>query len=238
MKTFKEYRKNKNKLQSMETSFGSHSIQESEYKVLSDEEQAEIHQKLKLDKTNIDPKNIGDITKYTDSSYGLNSYLHATRNGHDTSTQTMNRDWANRLTDTLSKQSTKEPYDVYTGINHSPAKYFTSQKELGPVQVHLPAFTSTSTKRRTASLFSRRSQDPNDSKHGVKSEADVKHIIKIHMPTGTQAASVMPYSFSAHEHEVLLNRGHNIEVDPIPEHIGNNTYQWNAKIVGHTPDKL
>jgi hypothetical protein len=50
--------------------------------------------------------------------------------------------------------------------------------------------------------------------------------------------SLKKHSFVPVEHEVLLHRGHHIEIDGKPTHTDGNTYVWNAKVVGHHPNDL
>ena len=238
MSSFKEYRKNKKQIQSMETCFGSHSINEDEYEVKTDKEHDALHKKLKLDKSVVHPPHLSTVNKYSNSSWELNDYLHKKYNNTSADNGRFKEE-ANRLTSVLSTQKTKLPVDLYTGIKYSPAKHFEEDESIPESKmIHLPAFTSTSTKRSIAGRFSKPAVHNDDSRHGVNSEYGAKHIIRIHAPEGTSASSIKEFSFMPHEEEVLLNRGHNIMLDSKPEHIGDDVYQWNARIVSHTPSKL
>lgn len=241
MRTFKEYlaeKYNRSK-EFMVTSFGSHSINEDNYEVKSDEEHDRIHKKLKINKQLLNnPIHLGSVTRYSESSTSLNNYLHKKYQDPKTEGEHYPQE-ANMLSDVLSTQKIPHSIDLYTGIKYSPAKHFESDKELPESKlVHLPAFTSTSTKRSIADNFSSNVEHKNDSRHGVDSEYGARHIIHIHAPAGTSGASIKEYSFMPHEQEVLLNRGHNIMLESKPEHLGNDVYQWNAHIVSHTPQKL
>lgn len=239
MKTFKQYLAEKySKLQNMVTSFGSHSVNEDSYEVKSDEEHEKIHKKLKIDKSVITPDHLGAVTRYSDTSSSLNNYLHKKSNDPSTEGEYYPKE-ANILTELLNTQKTKVPIDLYTGIKYSPAKHFETDKELPHSKiVHLPAFTSTSTKRSIAGRFSSSTEHKNDQMHGVDSKYGAKHIIKIHAPKGTSAASIKEHSFMPHEEEVLLNRGHDIRIESKPEHLYDDVYQWNAHIVAHNPQDL
>lgn len=239
MKTFKQYLAEKyNRIQNMVTSFGSHSINEDDYEVKSDEEHDKLHKKLKLDKSVVEPLHLGAVTRYSETSTSLNNYLHKKSENPNIEGEHYPQE-AKMLTKVLDTQKTKIPIDVYTGIKYSPAKHFEDDKELPESKiVHLPAFTSTSTKRSIAGRFSSSTSHKNDSKHGVDSTYGAKHIIKIHAPAGTSGASIKEYSFMPHEEEVLLNRGHNIRLESKPEHLYDDVYQWNAHIVSHNPQKL
>ena len=62
----------------------------------------------------------------------------------------------------LDKASTKHDFHVYTGVKKSPHKYWeeTKHHKDKPIQVHLPAFTSTSTSFRKAKSFSEVDDNP------------------------------------------------------------------------------
>lgn len=239
--SFTEYRKRKNiPLESMETVFGLHSqksVMESEYKSLSDKEHDKLHKtSVPFNTTGVTPEHMAAVSDYTKDSTMLNGYLY---NHHKMLIAAEKyKDHANNLTELLNKHKTKKSVDVYTGIPYSPARHFDKVDGKVPESkiVHLPAFTSTSTSRRTAATFAREGSHENDANHGVATEC--KHILKIHVPAGSSAASVKDISSMEHENEVLLNRGHNIEIHHKPEHIGGNVYQWNAKIVSHKPEKI
>jgi hypothetical protein len=243
-KSFTEYRKRKNiPLESMETVFGKHSqksVTESEYKILSNKEHDELHDShVPFNAAGTEPDHMKAVTDYTRDSTGMNGYLH---NHHTKSNKAdIHEKPVKDLTELLNKHKTKNPIDVYTGVLYSPAKHFDKVDGKVPESktVHLPAFTSTTTARRIAEQFARGHTHENDANHGVNTEYGNRHILKIHVPAGSSAASVKDISsMGPGEKEVLLNRGHNIEIHHKPEYIGGNVYQWNAKIVSHTPDKL
>jgi ADP-ribosyltransferase exoenzyme len=137
----------------------------------------------------------------------------------------------------LDRQKTMEDMHVYTGIKYSPAKHF---KKVGgklpeSTIARLPAFTSTSSSIKSARCFSEDTMHPNDERHGIEypDSGEVRHDIKIHVPKGSKAASLRDHSFCPAEKEVLLHRGHDIEIHNKPEKLDHNTYLWSAKIVGH-----
>lgn len=235
VESFKEYRKRK-LFPVMETCFGAHSLpqnklSESSYETVDHDK---LHATHDLNTSNLSKDQKKAVEVYTSSSLGLNGYLH---NKHKSLNAASNyKSHADLLTAAMDKQKTKSPLNVYTGVLKSPAEHFTHDK---PVTVHLPAFTSTSTSRAASTQFAKSTTHKNDANHGIDStDHDAKHIIKIHLPVGTSAASVRSHSNIQEENEILLNRGHNIEIHHKPEHIGNNIWQWNAHVVSHTPDKL
>jgi len=148
-------------------------------------------------------------------------------------------DSIHHLDSALSKQSTKHDTVVYTGIPYSPVKHFHSPNR--GVKVHLPAFTSTSSDKVVAYGFSKHSNDPFDEDHGVTHDENngSRHILKIHMPKGTHAMSMVDHAFIPEEHEVLLHRGYNIGIHPKPEYdkeLG--AHVWTAKILSHDPEEI
>lgn len=81
---------------------------------------------------------------------------------------------------------------------------------------------------------------PKDERHGIEypDSGEVRHIIKIHVPKGTNAMSLKEHSFVPEEKEVLLHRGHNLEIHHKPEKLDKDTYLWHAKITGHKVNDL
>jgi hypothetical protein len=68
------------------------------------------------------------------------------------------------------------------------------------------------------------------------------HVLKIHLPKGTQAGSIKHLSNYKKENEVLLNRGHDLEIHHEPTVIDHpkkgKVHIWHAKVVDHNPQKL
>jgi hypothetical protein len=241
----------KEKKKSMETSMGEHSkkivpIEEAKVEhppieeTYSDKEKTDhAHQKAapmkKLDVVEKDA-----VSLYTDSSTGLNGALHHFHNGHNFNESYMRH--AKTLTDVLDKNKTKEDTIVYTGVKKSPAALFDNDGTKH-ASVHLPAFTSTSTSFGTARGFSEPAKHKHDINHGVSTDGtEHRHVLQLHVPKGTSAASVKSHSFLPREHEILLNRGHDISIDPSPTHHidsnGGHTYVWHARVVGNSKANL
>jgi hypothetical protein len=255
-KTFKQYRlekhsnsmeisfgqhslpKKEDKRESMETSFGQHSKKNLTEDVdrISEKDHEHIHNKVvpigKLSKHELDA-----VKDYSDDSTPINSMLHRHDKGYDISHRVDAHETSKHLDSALNKHKTTEDLHVYTGIKYSPSKHF---KRCDKVEsVHLPAYTSTSSSFHSAREFSDEAMHPNDENHGVHHEAgSARHVLKIHVPKGTHAMSLMKHSFVPKEREVLLHRGHNLEIHHTPEAVGNNTYLWHAKIVSHKPNDL
>lgn len=237
---------------SIETVFGNHSgtkhsIQEDSesstdaFKRIDNgpKKESSIHKSLapiKTDKLNDDE--LEAVKDYSDESMPINGILHQHDGGHvisDKKKQTYGSTVAN-LDSALEKHKTTGDMHVFTGIRFSPAKHFTKVNGVTPdtKKVYLPAFVSTSTSLGQAKGFSDHVSDKNDAAHGINSKTiPARHTLKIHVPEGTNAMSLKKHSFAPAENEVLLARGHTLEIHKTPEHIGDNNYVWHAKIVGH-----
>lgn len=279
MKTFKEYRKEKEEqyvqlYPTMETSFGKHSQEKTDYiqpypimetcfgkhsqektdKLSEDFVHYPKHQKFSVPERTesehnnvhkkIAPSNLSkmstvektQIKNYTDGSKIVNSFLHKNNKGVELigSISDTQRKKIGHLDSALDKHKTIEDTHVYTGIKESPARYF---KPIGGkihdiTIAHLPAFTSTSTSLETAEGFAVTDFHPRDENHGVDDEEGSRHVLCIHVPAGTHAMSIKKLSHIPEENEVLLHRGHDIEIHKTPEKIGKNSYLWHAKIIG------
>lgn len=251
----------KSELPTMETSMGKHSVEPKkkvneswdddddtyshhdedsppDFPHHSKEDQDHIHHHVTAEKDKSITKHEKlAIHEYTKHSTGLADALHKNHK-RKTPMDAGNHAHAAALTKVLSKQSTKEDTHVYTGLKHSPSEHF-KDKDQKHAEVHLPAFTSTTTNPRTAHAFADDVKHNNDKHHGVQhNEYGATHILKIHVPKGTQAMSVRKHSNEPTEHEVLLNRGHNIKISRNPRHIGGGVHIWDAHISGHEPSKL
>lgn len=235
-KTFKEYRKNKSKLPAMETCFGKCDVSEEVSKLLADLDQDKIHKEhAPLRKL---PHNTGPISDYTKFSAETNSALHEHYDTPKNDWIASEKDHIKKLDDTLDANKTEKDMHVYTGLRDSPSRHFKDHTKT--TEVHLPAYTSTSTDAPTAADFSRFSRHKNDKNHGIETEENT-HVLKLHVPAGTHGASVRDISNHRRENEILLHRGLNIKIHPKPElHRGSrgNIYLWNAEVTGHNPQKI
>lgn len=254
--SFGSHSKKKKKVPSIETSFGSHSKKKSiredvedpfkaahKHHELTNAQDAEAHlhiAPLHSDKLSADETEA--VHNYTDNSTPLNGMLHGHDKGHPENKSTPRlKDHAGQLDSALEKHKTTADMDVFTGIKFSPSKHFRRENGKVPTskQMHMPAYTSTSTSLGIAKTFSEHTSHPNDDRHGVDSEDDEKrHVLKIHVPAGTHAMSLMKHSFVAGEKEIMLHRGHTIEVHHKPEQISHDTYLWHAKIISHNKADL
>ena len=238
------------KTPSISTSFGKHSTKEKisekveipeghQKNMYSAAQEEAIHESIApLHDDRMSPDEKKTVKTYSDESYPYNRLLHRHDKGSMTSTPNFDahKKVIGHMDSLLEKHKTTSDMHVFTGIEFSPAKHFKRVDGKVPTstKMHMPAFTSTSTSLRAAREFSQETSHPNDDRHGVNSEVEEKrHVLKIHVPAGSHAMSLMKHSFVPSEKEVVLHRGHTIEVHHEPEKIDDNTYMWHAKIVDH-----
>jgi len=204
----------------------------------SKEEQDHVHHHVTAEKPKSITKNEkAAIHSYTKDSSKLADALHKNHK-RKTGMSAEHHAHAETLTKALNKQSTKEDTHVYTGLKSSPAEHFKHKDQIH-ADVHLPAFTSTTTNPKTAHAFTDDTTHANDKHHGVKhNDFGAQHILHIHLPKGSKAMSVRAHSDQPTEHEVLLQRGANIRINRHPRHAGGNVHIWDAHLTGHEPSKL
>lgn len=130
----------------------------------------------------------------------------------------------------LSKHKINSDHTVFTGVPQKHAEKFKNQKE--PLKVHHPAFISTSTDFEQAAKFT----------GNTKKQEQEFHVLKIHVPKGTHGGSMSGNTYYPKEKEVVLHRGHDLEIHHEPTIINHpkhgKIHVWNAKIVGHNPKPL
>ena len=238
---------------SMETSFGQHSRdkvvnEEIDPNDLSNDYHRDIHlQRAPMHTDKMTPEEIDAVKKYTDDSKDLNRSLHSIYNGAnkvEIHNYDDNVDRAKMIDTALDKHQTHDDFHVYTGVRRSPSRYFEKDASgnLKPTIVHLPAFTSASSSKLNAEGFTKMVSHENDENHGITERTN--HILKIHVPKGSKAASVAALSWLPTEKEILLHRGYNIEVDPHPTKETSGIVKseplhvWHARIIEHKPTNL
>lgn len=195
----------------------------------------EIHKANKLPKS-------GAITDYTDDSSSVNSHLHneyysKDQFGHAKQTQQKIK----KLDKVLAKSRIKQEVTVYSGLRESPQRAY---KLYGvpydqPIRLILPAYTSTSTKFKTAcgfaqaGKFSTRLNRPMNYEGKDKTYDWARNLIRVTLPTGTAAGSAMSQSSHEHENEFILHRRTIILVQPNPvmvDSYGETILVWSATI--------
>lgn len=205
----------------------------------------EIHRDHDAEPKTKDEKNALD--HYTHISRHINELLHKTYRGEKThASLTKNKSVVKHLDKLLDHSSVKYDTHVYTGLPESPhiAWKKTKTPTNKPVKAILPAYTSTSTDYQIARNFAKRDTNPDYKTHKPRNPDAPKeseygnsgnHILKLHVPKGTRAASIRSHSKYDEENEVLLHRGHQIEIDPHPSVDNYRNYVWHGRVVGHNP---
>jgi hypothetical protein len=221
----------------------------------SPEEEDEIHDENKINAMGSEET----IGSYTNDSTWFNKTLHRHYLEHGREPMTGKSGLFNDvkpLDNALNASTIKRGTHVFTGIKRNPADLFAQAgKTDDPVTTHHPAYLSTSTNFESAIQFSKAM--PHDlqkhpalnSDHASQEEISNNydegphHILKLHVPTGTHGGSVRHISQGegANENEVLLHRGHTIQIDPRPTIVphpwidGEHVAVWHARVVGHDP---
>lgn len=142
----------------------------------------------------------------------------------------------NELSDNISKglksaPAAKEDFHVYTGINGN-------KNKMTKGDLHIPAFTSTSTSpiiagRFVRPSFNRHTIEYHPDEDGIMAPHSVHHIIKIHVKKGQQVgAYIADHSFAPHEKEFLIDKGHTIHLT------GEHEDHHNAPMEGWSGQKL
>lgn len=196
------------------------------------------------------------VTGYSDSSHEINDFLHKSHRGTKTKDSRLHRKTVNDLDKELDRARLSKDTHVYTGLPQGPHELFKAH-EVEPgenIKVHLPAYTSSSTHYITAKKFavgkSERSHKfgkhipVNHEVHKPLNklndpyEDNGKHVLKIHLPKGTKAGSIRSQSDFKHENEVLLHRGHELEIHHRPTVEPDGTHIWHARVIKHNPKQI
>lgn len=212
----------------------------------TEEEHLALHKAAPIPR-GLDENENESFRRYADDSKDINSSLLNYHNGH--SWRETHNDYLSHLDRGMNKTKTTEPMTVYSGIKWSPSKHLKNlSADEKHVDIHLPAFTSTSSSLKQAVGFAEH-QTPHkdDEKNDVIKEESpdslnkytVRHVLRIHLPKGTHAMTMLRHTFAPIEREVLLHRGHEIRLNRKPQrHFdlnGNPVNVWDAHVTGHYP---
>jgi hypothetical protein len=202
---------------------------------LTTAEHVKLHKKAEAKDMSAEHKEA--LNDYTDDSKDQNSTLIHFDNGHDVSGA--KKEQIRRTDAALEGRHTTGDLTVYTGVKRSPARHFTKGQD--SVEVHHPAYISTSTCFHMAKGFSDSQKHPNNEKMGVELDknGEARHVLRLHVPKGTNAVSTRSHSFVPGEHEVLLGRGHDFKIHHNPTiHVdadGTKYHVWDAHVTSHYP---
>lgn len=172
------------------------------------------------------------IQDYTGSySKGIANALHKMYRGKKFKVSDLTKEQIQMLDDIMYNHPLKQNMTVYHGLKENPWRIW--KKYNVPtdksVIVHLPAFTSTSTKISASENFAY-----HDTVRMNDKDYSFSSILKISVPAGTPGISVKKYSQFPNEDEILLSRGVNLQIMPNPFPRG--YYRvWICKILSVTP---
>lgn len=205
-----------------------------------------IHQNNKLPES----KTLKDFTKY---SRDVNSALYDKHlKGEVTKDNIHAIPKIHQLDKEFLNTKTDKDMTVYAGLHKSPERHF-ENVNTDTTKIHIPSFRSTSSNFQEAAKFAYHTKAANKEKHSADNKDapnlnknsiggidpdSVKHILKIHVTKGTKAGSTKHFSEHPSENEILLARGHNMEIHRNPTILKNGTHIWHAKIVDHSPSKI
>lgn len=178
-------------------------------------------------------KHLGWLNQYSDYSKQMNDALYDHYHNkkiektqfNDEERHQRNLTFAHETEKVLAKNRTNTDHTFFSGINSKHAEKLKNQNK--PIQAHHAGFISSSTDFNQAAKFT---------------DDEEKHVLRIHAPKGTRAGSLMYISNKPREKEVLIQRGHDLEIHHEPTIINHPKHGlmhvWHAKIVGHNPTEL
>lgn len=184
----------------------------------------------------IDDSDAQHVFNYTSHSFKLNDILYYGDEPEDDDLEKIIN-----LQKTLAKPA-KYSFKVFTGLKWNPVEIWEHQNASPneSVEVHLPAFTSTSTDKVVAYNFARSFPKPDlDKLPNLDSRSramynrheEALNVLEIEITPGTEIGSVMHVSKHRAEKEMIINSGTTIEIKPNPscvEHDGFLIIVWNG----------
>jgi hypothetical protein len=209
--------------------------------------QTEIHSAKDENKIHSDNKTKENnaLFRYTEGSRIVNKSLY---NLHAKKQKPSNADHIKQIDQALNSEKIKHDTHVFTGLSRDPREHWSKNNKNKPVVVHHPAYISTSTKYSEAHFFAEPDLNDHHSEEHHKplnhdapkldKDSMVQHVLKIHVPAGTHGGSVSHQSEHPHENEILLHRGHDIEIHHQPTIHPDGTHVWHGRIVNHNPKQV
>ena len=198
-----------------------------------------------------DEKDWSDLTHvqdYTGGSVDTNDYLHRHyRKQAKAKELTTHQAKIQALDRILANHKLPQQIVVYTGLRQSPAEAWETYKAdvTKPIRLHLPAYTSTTTKLKVALIHAGEGEiaQVSRARHKPRNKdapADEwgTQILMMTLPAGLPAASVKKISEFPSENEILLPRGIDIEINPSPTVLKDGDYVWHARVLSHSPVQI
>jgi hypothetical protein len=156
-----------------------------------------------------------NVKKYTAQSYDLNKSLIDKHNDpsdawHAADHDRMHGAHQSGLDKALANHKTPKDMHVYTGTAINPERFH--EKGADHIKLHLPAYTSTSIERPIAESFAKK-DDASTGDHEFKNH---HHMLRIHVPEGSQGVYAGKHSHYPEEKEFTLPRDTKLHVNPRP----------------------
>lgn len=184
------------------------------------EEQAR-HAKLLHDNVQMDhPHYKHAVGEYTHDSEELNNDLHRdSLNGTEHAIK-KHGDLIKKLDGLINKHKLPESMHVYSGLHFDPHDYddernFGIKSKSDKIDVHLPAYTSTSLSPNIASKFGK----PKISHKDDGTRVVEKHMMRLHLERGHKHLFTENHTGLPGEMEVMLGRNTKLKFDKNPSHI-------------------
>lgn len=118
-----------------------------------------------------------------------------------------------RLDHAFKKSKLKHDATVMSGVGFNPDHYASQHPNR---HIHLPAYTSTSSKAFVATKFARGSaQEHSENDTHIVRHA---HVLRIHLPKGHSAVPILKRSSLSNEHETILPRNTHLKISEKPYH--------------------
>lgn len=118
-----------------------------------------------------------------------------------------------RLDHAFKKSKLKHAATVMSGVGFDPDHYASQHPDR---HIHMPAYTSTSSKAIVATKFAKGASQLHSDHNGA--ETRHAHVLRIHLPKGHSAVPVLSRSSLNNEHETILPRNMKLKISHKPYH--------------------
>jgi hypothetical protein len=186
---------------------------------------------------------INAVAKFNNHSRPVNDFLIRNFHGQGRSWDREHHPQVGHLDSIFNHApKTTNPINTMSGLKQSPQDLIDHVRSLGHeigdhIYMHLPAYTSTSTRFSTAAAFVKYHKHPDEPTH-----ADA-HMFHIHVPAGHKMIGMEahPDRENSEEHELVLPRDTILKVNTTPAvyRIGNkHMHVWHSEVHGTNPTPL
>lgn len=189
-----------------------------------------------------DYSRITTVHAYNFHSRGVNDFLHRNYHGLQKSWDAKHHDVVNKIDGIFADHTTKDPLNVVSGLKQSPQSIIDHARSQGHevgehIHLHLPAYTSTTTRAGTALAFAKIMGGGNEVGHGDQ------HLLHVHVPAGNRliGLEMHPDLENGRESEIVMPRDTIVRVNTTPSvyRMGHrNIHVWMSHVVGSNPVPL